>query len=189
MNNLENAKRNMERGDYTTAIGHLSDAIENSQNESEKQIAYRNRGVAYGILHQYDEALKDLNQALSIWKEDIYALCNRGNVYKDTAEYLKAIEDYNKVIGCGGSEQPAPHFGLGEVKVKMGETNEAMEHYIKAFELAKQVHDENLAKSILERMQNAGLYSTLSPFIKNPPTFLSEPSEPETFNISGASGA
>ena len=68
------------------------------QTELNDANAYNNRGNAYFIEGQYDQAISDYNKALEINPRNANAYSNRGNVYYHKGQYDQAISDYNKAL-------------------------------------------------------------------------------------------
>jgi len=60
--------------------------------------AFVNRGAAYVNLKQYDLALADLDQALTLHPDNVVALTNRGAVYEMSKQYDKALADYDRAL-------------------------------------------------------------------------------------------
>ena len=58
--------------------------------------AYNNRGNAKFHLKQYNEAIKDYNQAIELNPQDAKAYNNRGNAKARLKQYTEAIKDYKK---------------------------------------------------------------------------------------------
>ena len=61
-------------------------------------MAYHNRGLAWDNKGEYDKAIADYNQALTINPNYAYAYVNRGDAWNEKGEYDKAIADYNEAI-------------------------------------------------------------------------------------------
>jgi tetratricopeptide (TPR) repeat protein len=60
--------------------------------------AYKNRGVAYGKLGQYDLAINDFNEAIRLKPDDANSYYNRGLAYEKLGQYQRAIDNYNESI-------------------------------------------------------------------------------------------
>ena len=56
------------------------------------------RWEIYRELKEYQKAIADYNQTLSLNPDDTFAYNNRGNVYAQLKDYQKAIADYNKAL-------------------------------------------------------------------------------------------
>lgn len=65
--------------------------------------AYNNRAYVNMRLHNYKEALEDLDKAIELRPEYPHALINRGDIrnYYYDIDRQKAIEDYDRVIAMG----------------------------------------------------------------------------------------
>lgn len=59
---------------------------------------YNNRGVAYNDKGEFDDAIKNFNQAIKLNSECTEAYHNCGNAYYGKKKFDKAIENYNKAI-------------------------------------------------------------------------------------------
>jgi tetratricopeptide (TPR) repeat protein len=57
-----------------------------------------NRSIVYRELGRFDEAIKDLNKAISLKPDFEKAYNNRGNIQKDLQHYDLAMEDFNRAI-------------------------------------------------------------------------------------------
>ena len=58
--------------------------------------AIDNRGIVKDDLKQYNEAIKDYNQAIELNPQNAEAYSNRGNVKARLKQYTAAIKDYKK---------------------------------------------------------------------------------------------
>jgi tetratricopeptide (TPR) repeat protein len=76
-------------------IEYLSKVIERQKNNP---VTYNNRGVAYYGISQYQLAIQDYNQAISLRRDFTAAYENRGVAYYKLGQYQLAIQDYNKSI-------------------------------------------------------------------------------------------
>ena len=157
-NYLKTAEQNMLDGNYGTAIENLTKEI---ARDPESLIAYRNRGVAKGILGEYEAAMEDLDKALRIDAKDVYAYFNRGNVKKDMGRCEEAMADYDKARQID-EKFAQPHFGLGEVKLKTGKADEAFEHFIEAVHLAKNSNNQKFVDLAQERIKEVLKYKKAS---------------------------
>lgn len=61
-------------------------------------LAYNNRGVAYGRLGQYRQAISDLNRAIDLNSNYFKAYSNRGFAHVKLGQYDLAVKDYNEAI-------------------------------------------------------------------------------------------
>jgi tetratricopeptide (TPR) repeat protein len=68
--------------------------------------AYNNRGVAYVLIGQYDQAISDYTKAIEINPEFARAYNNRGVAYYFKGKYKKAWVDVSKAQSLGGQVNP-----------------------------------------------------------------------------------
>ncbi len=87
---------NYMEGDLKSALAHQTAAIMADSTYSD---AWYNRGIIYKEQKLFDLALVDLNQAIKLTENKNYkAFCDRGNIYLNSGDTLKAMEDYNTSI-------------------------------------------------------------------------------------------
>jgi protein O-mannosyl-transferase len=65
---------------------------------SEAPFAYKNRGLAYAELKQYEMAMDDYNKSLSLDNTDHQAFTARGALYGALGRPDKALEDFNTAV-------------------------------------------------------------------------------------------
>ena len=75
--------------------GRIQSAQETSPNLA---ITFNNRGIAYSNKGQYDLAIADYNQAISLKPDYAAAFYNRGVAHYDKGQYNLAIADYSQAI-------------------------------------------------------------------------------------------
>lgn len=91
-------------GQYAAAIKSFSDSIGvNPQNA----IAYAYRGICYSNLRKYDEALADLNTAVTLGPCDLIYR-SRGEGLLILGRYRDAVSDFDRALGYGGEVFPSP---------------------------------------------------------------------------------
>ncbi|TAE75588.1 MAG: tetratricopeptide repeat protein [Bacteroidetes bacterium] len=86
--NFEEAKKNMQDGNYTKAIKLLNKTIKDRPEWAE---AYLKRGQAYYELNKYKEMVKDCEKALELDKNLIQAHFNLGIAKYNLKDYTNAI--------------------------------------------------------------------------------------------------
>jgi tetratricopeptide (TPR) repeat protein len=69
--------------------------------DSEYADAFTNRGVAYGMKGDLNQAFADFDQAIELDPEDGLAYYNRGIVYDKKGDLDRAIADYEKALELG----------------------------------------------------------------------------------------
>jgi len=115
--------------DPKKAIEYLNDAI---KLQPDYAGAYSNRGIAYGVLGQYQRAIEDFNQAILLQPDYAGAFNNRGIAYYGLGLYQRAIEDYNQVIRLQPDYTDAyynrgvAYYGLGLYQPAIEDFNEAI---------------------------------------------------------------
>ena len=66
--------------------------------KSSYSAVYYNRGIAYDIKGQYDQAIQDYGEVIRRDPSDAVAYNNRGNVYSTKRQYDRAIRDFDEAI-------------------------------------------------------------------------------------------
>src|SRR5260370_28220892 len=59
-------------------------------------LAFTSRGTAFGRKREYDRAIQDLNQAITLDPNSALAFSNRGTAYNSKREYDRAIQDLDQ---------------------------------------------------------------------------------------------
>ncbi|KIX13469.1 tetratricopeptide repeat protein [Dethiosulfatarculus sandiegensis] len=94
----------MRLGDMNTALKHYNRALSQGLSQRDKLTALTLRGDLLRQKRQYDEALKDFNQALSLSEkygdpqEKAALYVRRGQAYRAQGEYVRSISDYNLAL-------------------------------------------------------------------------------------------
>jgi len=101
---LITAQDYFQQGDYEYDQGNCSQAIADytqaiALNAQDARV-YNNRAYTYMLMHQYDQALSDLNDAIAIRPDYVNALMNRGDLYNYyyAINHNLAIADYDRVM-------------------------------------------------------------------------------------------
>ncbi len=68
------------------------------QTDPDDAEAFKNRGAAYGFKGEYDQAIRDLDQAIRMDPDDAGAFNNRGWAYYKKGQVDSAISDYDQAI-------------------------------------------------------------------------------------------
>jgi len=92
------------------------------------------RGNAYLIKGQYDEAISDYNKALQINPKLAEAYCARGRTYLLKGEYEQAMSDLNKAIEMNPRLAEA-YYNRGDAYGSKGQFDEALSDFNKALEI------------------------------------------------------
>ena len=133
------------------------EAVENQDYESAEQIfteliaeddadynAYNNRAIARYQQKKYNEALLDVNKALSLNDEDEDLYITRANIYYDMGDLEKAKVDLEKLI-TEGSKNPYVYYLFGSIKLNKKDFAGAEADLKKALELDPK-HKESLTQ-------------------------------------------
>ena len=91
----QQALEKVKKGDLKAALEDYNQAIEANPQNSD---AYSNRGNAYFLLKQPEEAMKNYNQAIKLDPELSRPYYNRGFLYQREGKPELAVKDYNKTI-------------------------------------------------------------------------------------------
>jgi tetratricopeptide (TPR) repeat protein len=90
--------------------------------------AYNNRGVAYRLKAQYDDAIKDFDEALRLRPTFANAFNNRAVAYRNKGDLDHALEDYNEAIRLKPDYVPA-FYNRGLVLMDKGEYDRAIDDF------------------------------------------------------------
>jgi len=85
---------------------------------------YNNKGVIYGILGQYNQAIEWLSKAIAIHPNSS-AYNNRGLTLYFVGQYNSSLEDYNKAIELDQRFADA-YYNRGNLYLRMGKTEPAL---------------------------------------------------------------
>jgi tetratricopeptide (TPR) repeat protein len=92
----------------------------------------------YFMLEQYEQARKDLDQALRLNPNDPSAYTTRGIFHESQGEYQKALEDYNKVVELY-PEEPQAYLNRGSALLAL----QAYDYTVAAIEQAIEMDPES----------------------------------------------
>jgi tetratricopeptide (TPR) repeat protein len=96
-----------ECGEFGKAIDDLDFALETLQHASTSAVASRTQVEAYCLngkafalagLGDFDRALEEFEQSMSLWPENAWVYFNRAKVYESRGEKTKAIADYKLAL-------------------------------------------------------------------------------------------
>ncbi len=83
---------------FDRAIEIYSAILTKKLNDEVKSIIYNHRGMAYFVLSNYKNSLRDFTSALKYNPNNFRAKNNRGMAYKIQHKYDKALDDFNQSI-------------------------------------------------------------------------------------------
>jgi tetratricopeptide (TPR) repeat protein len=135
------------RGEYLLAIQDCNDAISADPRNPQH---YANRGSAYLLLNELEQALLDFDKALTLNPDDARLYYNRGLAHARKGEREMAIADYTEAI------RRNPQMGMaynnrGYELELLGEHERALADYRKAFKLTP---SSDVVRRNLERLDN-----------------------------------
>ena len=133
----------MKHGDFDTAIHLYTHAIQSRElSDNNLTRAYRQRGAAFLLNYQYEEAIKDFGEVINRDSGDAEALSNRAITYRELEEYKKAIIDLNEALRVDASfilawvTRGVVHADMGEFERAIRDLDEAIRldpHYANAW--------------------------------------------------------
>jgi tetratricopeptide (TPR) repeat protein len=95
---MRRANVRVARKDYTGAIADYTAALRLAPLADDVWVTLLNRGSVYEALGRLNEALDDLQRAVTLSKADRYTLLGRGGIYHSLGDYAKAADDYGAVV-------------------------------------------------------------------------------------------
>jgi tetratricopeptide (TPR) repeat protein len=110
-----------------TIIEGCTAVIQSGRETPEKlATAFDNRGVAYKLKGQYDQALQDYEQAMRLNPNNANAYNNRGIIYRIKGEYDRAIADYDEAIWLKNGDFPAAYYNRALAYADKGEYEQSL---------------------------------------------------------------
>lgn len=119
---------------HELAIRHYTRALQNNSlgfSALDLPVVYRNRGVSYRHLKQYDLAIADFDHAIRLDPRYVHAYISRGVVYTILRRFDRAIADYDQAILLD-PEFAIAYRNRGDVYDALGQYERASEDYDKA---------------------------------------------------------
>jgi len=104
------------------------------ENQKNRAVAYWNRGNAYSLKRELDQAIADYTEAIKLNPEFTLAYYGRGSAYRDKGEYDRAIADADKVIEIN-PQDPEAYSNRGSAYVAKGDKERAVADYRKALQI------------------------------------------------------
>jgi len=97
---------------------------------------YSNRGILWVARGQFDRALDDQNQAISINPDSARAYINRANVQYRLKKYDEALADYSKAIDLSGGRFAVIYYNRSITLAAVGKRDAARADIQHALDLA-----------------------------------------------------
>ncbi len=152
LDDIRNGNAAFREGRYEQAVEFFTAAIVSGELDVEAlAIAYNNRGVAHDQLGDYDRAVADYREALSLKPEDAMSrrnlrvvLVRRGVALANTGEYQRALADLTRAIELGPDKAIA-WLRRAQVRMESGDLEGAAADLARARELAP--GDEEIARA------------------------------------------
>ncbi len=119
--------------------------------------AYTSRGKFYAATQQYDKAIADYEQYITLRPNNTKGFYEKGLVYLMTKKYEKAIRDFNDVLQLNSKDKNALTY-KGYALMEMRQYKEAIETYTALLRLQKNVNKKDIY------MQRAKAYEMLQNF-------------------------
>jgi regulator of sirC expression with transglutaminase-like and TPR domain len=123
-----------EKGQWDEAIAVFSKALSIAVNNTEKSVAYNNRGNTYNEKGEHDRAIANHNKAIELNPKEGEGYSNRGVAYNNKGEHDRAIVDHNKAIELN-PKGAISYNNRGVAYSSKGEYDRAIADYDKALEL------------------------------------------------------
>jgi len=124
----------------TGGIRYCSDAIRDDDLTIRDLAAtHTNRGIIYAANGQLDRAMKDHNQAALLAPGMAKIFVNRGNVYHQTHDYIKALADYDKALELANVPLDIVHYNRSLTLIRLKRWDDARA----ALEAALKVNPES----------------------------------------------
>ncbi len=155
------------RGDYSTAVRYFSEKI---AKEPGFGPAYNDRAVCHRMLKNYDQAMADLERAISLLPDSFMPFYNRALTFADRQEYPRAIADLDESLRRNPTHFPSLAT-RGQWKFRAGKSDEAMTDLDEAVRIApRDVFCLNTRASIrLRTGRYAGAYEDLETSLQSEP--------------------
>ena len=96
-------------------------------------VAFTNRGLSYKRKGQWDRAIADFSEAISLKSDDAHVFNNRGNAYYYKGQLDRAIEDYDVAIRLK-PDLAVAFSNRGNVHRKESRFDRAIKDYDKAIQ-------------------------------------------------------
>ncbi len=189
LDDIRNGNAAYREGRYEQAVEFFTSAIVSGELDVEAlAIAYNNRGVAYDQLGDYDRAVADYQEALSLKPDDTMArrnlrvvLVRRGVALANTGEYQRALTDLSRAIELGPDKAIA-WLRRAQVRMESGDLEGAAADLVEARRLAPGDEEIVRAERRLARLGEAARQAAvqLATERQPEPAAAPEPAAPAT---------
>ncbi len=202
LDDIRNGNAAFREGRYEQAVELFTTAIVSGELDVEAlAVAYNNRGVAYDQLGDYDRAVADYQEALSLKPDDAMSrrnlrvvLVRRGVALANTGEYQRALTDLSKAIELGPDKAIA-WLRRAQVRMESGDLEGAAADLAQARKLAPEDEEIARAEERLARLGEAAREAAVQltarpapapaaagaePAAEEPPAAAAQPAAPAT---------
>ena len=101
----------------------------NSANkQAQKAYEQANQSISEKL---YDKAISELNQAISLDPNFLFAYQQLGDLYRKSGKYSNALNNYQRVLSIDPEFHPLTYFGIAESELNTGNYAKAIEHFNK----------------------------------------------------------
>ena len=114
--------------------------------------AYLHRGRAYHKLNQFDQAMRDYQQALMLQPGDWYSIYNRGRLYDEMNQYEAAFRDYAQAIALKPDFNYS-YYKRGNLYKRLGMNNQAISDLEKYLTFKDSVGNHAAVKQTLRELR------------------------------------
>lgn len=122
-------------GNYDEAIRQYTKALPNAKSKEWVSTVYRSRGQAYHAKGDYDQALTDFDNAISVHPSSAWVYSLRASTYRAKREYARAKADHNKAIALEPDGLDVYFFRRGVDMFLMAEYEQAIKDLRKTIQL------------------------------------------------------
>ncbi|MGB3293472.1 MAG: tetratricopeptide repeat protein [Phormidesmis sp.] len=122
----------------------------------EESSIYREWGVSYLLLADYAAAIADLDRAITLTPEDLWARFNRGCAHHRAQRFRSALQDFSWVIDQDHQNAQA-HFNKGVIYAQLGRKEEAISNLQQAarcFQVKGGAIAAHRAQHLIDKLQH-----------------------------------
>ncbi len=124
-----------EKDEYQQVISILDNlASSHNLNTVSKIACFYHRGVTYGQMGQYEQALQDFDRAIQLDDKYAWAIANRGVTYRLMGQYEQALQDFDRAIQLD-DKNASVIANRGETYRRMGQYEQALQDFDHAIQL------------------------------------------------------
>jgi tetratricopeptide (TPR) repeat protein len=165
---LNRALAYQNKGQHADAVDDYSAALRvDAMGARLRAVALYNRGIAYQKLEKPAQAIEDFTNALFLDVEFAQAYYSRGNVLRESGQYLFALSDYEKALKYNHPEPHLPLYGTALTYEELNRPEVAQKSLVQALAMKP---DFQAARLKLSNMLKEGQPADQRPVVKAPGT-------------------